>query len=116
MVPAIEETPNGDTNMYDSASSSWDETTSSSDDSDHLGKQTYRAEQDEENQEFAGTVNVDDGDDSEELQIDSEIDSLSLEQKSHTKLKQVSVAKKKPPSKEKAKKLPKLGIPGSAKR
>lgn len=112
IVPAIEENPNEDSSMDNSAFSSWDETASSSEESDPI----YRAEQAEENEDYAVTLNVDDDDHTEELQIDSEINSLSLEQKSPAKPKQVNFAKKKPPSKEKVKKVPKLGVLGSAKR
>lgn len=116
MASAIEESPNEDSNMDDSTFRSWDETTSSSDDTDHLGKEIYRAEQVGENEEVTSTLNVDDSDDSMEIRTDFEINSLSLEQKSPAKLEQESVAKKKPPSKEKAKKVTKLAVPGSARR
>ncbi|KAI9124940.1 hypothetical protein K1719_003556 [Acacia pycnantha] len=112
VVPAIEENPNEDPNMDNSVISSWDETASSSGEWDLI----YRAEQVEENEDSAATLNVDDDDHTVELQIDSEINSLSLEQKSPAKPKQVNVAKKKPPSKEKVKKVPKLEVLGSAKR
>lgn len=115
---AIEESPNEDSDIDDSAFVSRDKTASSSDDSDHPGKQIDRTEEQVgENEEIASTLNVDDdGDDSEELQSHPEINPLSLEQQSPAKLKKERVAKKKPPSKEKAKKVPKLVVPGSAKR
>ncbi|XP_028801926.1 uncharacterized protein LOC114757108 [Neltuma alba] len=112
IVPAIEESSNEDSNMDNSASSSWDETASSSDELDAKS----RTERVEENEDYAATLNADDADDGVELQIDSEIDSPSLEQKSPAKPKRANAAKKKPPSKEKVKKVPKLEVLGSAKR
>lgn len=109
-VPAMEENPNEDSNMDNSAFSSWDETASSSEESDLI----CRAEQAEDNEDYAAILNVDDDDHTVKIQIGSEIDSLSLEQKSPAKSKQVNFAKKKPPSKEKVKKVPKFL--GSAKR
>ena len=125
MVSAIEEDSNEDSNMEDFALSSWDGTTS--DDSDDTDNQIYEEEEEEdigENQDSA-TALVVAYDDSEEMRIDSEISSLSLEQvnrnptaelKSSAKVKQENARKKKQTSKEKAKKVPKLDVPGSAKR
>ncbi|XP_054825556.1 uncharacterized protein LOC129323042 [Prosopis cineraria] len=112
LVPAIEENPNEDSNVDNSAFSCWDETVSSTDDSDPL----FGVEQVQENEEYAATLDVDDGDDSMELQIGSEINSLSLEQKPPGKPKQGNVVRKKPPSKEKVKKVPKFDVLRSAKR
>ncbi|XP_020970041.1 uncharacterized protein LOC107622645 isoform X2 [Arachis ipaensis] len=73
----------------------------------------------------AATAFMDDDDDSVEMQINSEIGSLSLEQidrnliaepNSSAEVGQESVQKKKRASKQKGKKVPKLYVPGSAKR
>ncbi|XP_057724017.1 uncharacterized protein LOC130939971 [Arachis stenosperma] len=73
----------------------------------------------------AATAFMDDDDDSVEMQINSEIGSLSLEQidrnptaepSSSAEVGQESVQKKKRASKQKGKKVPKLDVPGSAKR
>ncbi|XP_057448415.1 uncharacterized protein LOC130739956 [Lotus japonicus] len=116
MDSPFEEDSNEDSNMDDSAVSSWDGT-----DSNDLDEEQ---ESDGENQEYATALDVD-FDDSVEMTIDSETNPLPSEQgtinptaepekKSSAKFRQESAPKKKLISKKKVKKV--LEIPGSAKR
>ncbi|TKY69810.1 hypothetical protein E2542_SST06092 [Spatholobus suberectus] len=123
MASAFEEDSNEDSNMDDdSALSSWDET--NSDDLDDLDNQMDEDEQEADgvNQESVTALRVD-CDDSAKMRIDPEINLLpseqldrnpAAEQKSPAKVKQENARKKKPTSKEKAKKV--LDVPGSARR
>ncbi|XP_020217355.1 uncharacterized protein LOC109800857 [Cajanus cajan] len=118
---AFEEDSNEDSNMDDSAPTSWDET--NSDDLNDLAYQIDGEEQedDEDNRKSVTALRVD-GDDSAEMRIGPEIISLPSDQvdrnpaseKSFAKDKQENGRKEKPTSKEKAKKV--LGVPGSARR
>ncbi|XP_061370173.1 uncharacterized protein LOC133312909 isoform X2 [Gastrolobium bilobum] len=123
MVSAFEEDSNEDSNMDESALISWDGT-NSDDSDDDMDNQIYGEEQegDEENEMAFAALKMD-SDDSMEMSIDSEINSLpseqvngnpTAEQKSSAKDKQENSLKKKQTSKKKAKKV--LDVPGSAKR
>lgn len=120
MVSAFEEESSEASNMDASARSSWDGTTSDDlDDSDDLENQIYGEERVGENPESATALNVD-YDDSEEMMIDSETNSLSSEKVNSSPIAEqnspAKVKQERKKSKEKAKKVSKLDVPGSAKR
>ncbi|KAI4314281.1 hypothetical protein L6164_027206 [Bauhinia variegata] len=109
VVPAFEDYPSEGYYLDDPALNSWDGVISY--DSGELGKQidTEEVEDFEENEEPFAALEADSDD-------DAETNLLSSEQESPSKLKMENVSKKKSASKDKAKKLPKLDVPGSAKR
>ncbi|ESW29495.1 hypothetical protein PHAVU_002G074900 [Phaseolus vulgaris] len=119
MVTTFEEDSNEDSNSDDdSALSSWDET--NSDDLDDLDNLMDGEEQEDDGgiQESVTALRVDD-DDSAELRISPETNSPPSEQvdrnsTAEAKVKQENARKKKPTSKEKAKKD--LNVPGSSRR
>ncbi|XP_027361723.1 uncharacterized protein LOC113869547 isoform X2 [Abrus precatorius] len=123
MGSAFVDDSNEDSNIDDSALSSWVGT--NSDDLDGLENEVYYGEEQEDDGDNQGSV-TDlrvDSDDSAEMRIDHEINlptseqvdrNPPAEQKSSAKVKQENARKKKSTSKEKAKKV--LDVPGSAKR
>lgn len=120
MVSVLEEDSNEASIVDGSALSSWDGTTSDElDDSDDLENQIYGEERVGENPVYATGLNVE-YDDSVEIVIDSETDSLLSEQVNRSPIAEqnssAKVKQERKKSKEKAKKVSKLDVPGSAKR
>ncbi|KAL5100465.1 hypothetical protein RYX36_004792 [Vicia faba] len=110
LLPSFEEGSNEDSNMDDSARGTWEET--------DLDNADDQRESDGENEEFVTALKLD-SDDRVEMVNNSEINSLPSKQvdgkkKSSVKVGQKNASKKKPSTKENAKKF--LDVFGSAKR